>query len=212
MLEKTLESPSPSERKSVLNIYWKDWCWSCNSNTLATWCEELTYLKRPWCWERLKAGGEGDNRRSDGWMASLTQWTWVWADSGRWWRTRKPGVLQSMRSQRGPSHVTKDMTEWLNNKNLLQQLPDLIKTSSLLSSTFWLFITSPLLSLPSPAYMPYSDSLLSFLCLFLCCLMKSYFAAQPSFYSIPSPKQLKIAGEKSQNCDDYTFLKFTATV
>ena len=46
-------------RKSVLNIHWKDWCWSWNSNTLATWCEELTYLKRPWCWERLRAGGEG---------------------------------------------------------------------------------------------------------------------------------------------------------
>ena len=52
-------------------------------------------LKRPWCWERLKAGGEGDNRGWDGWMASPTQWTWVWASSGRWWRTRKPGVLQS---------------------------------------------------------------------------------------------------------------------
>ena len=49
-------------RKSVLNIHWKDWCWSWSSNTLATWCEELTHLKRPWCWERLKAGGEGDNR------------------------------------------------------------------------------------------------------------------------------------------------------
>ena len=64
---------SPSERKSVLNILWKDWCCSWNSNTLATWCEELTHLKRPWCWERLKAGAEGDDRRWDGWMASLTQ-------------------------------------------------------------------------------------------------------------------------------------------
>ena len=54
-------------------------------------------LKRPWCWERLKAGGEGDNRGWDGWMASPIQWTWVWASSGRWWRTGKPGVLQSMR-------------------------------------------------------------------------------------------------------------------
>ena len=44
-----------SWRKSVLNIRWKDWCWSWNSNTLATWCEELTYLRRPWCWKRLKA-------------------------------------------------------------------------------------------------------------------------------------------------------------
>ena len=53
---------SPSYRKSVLNIHWKDWCWSWNSNTLATWCEELTNWKRPWCWERLKAGEEGDDR------------------------------------------------------------------------------------------------------------------------------------------------------
>ena len=54
---------SPSYRKSVLNIHWKDyWCWSWNSNTLATWCEELTHWKRPWCWERLRAGGEGDYR------------------------------------------------------------------------------------------------------------------------------------------------------
>ena len=55
------------------------WCWSWSSNTLATWWEELTLWKRPWCWERLKAGGEGANRRWDGWMASPTQWTWVWA-------------------------------------------------------------------------------------------------------------------------------------
>ena len=48
------------------NIHWKDWCWSWNSNTLATWCEELTHWKRPWCWERLKAGRQGDNRRWDG--------------------------------------------------------------------------------------------------------------------------------------------------
>ena len=54
-------------------------------------------LEIPWCWERLKAGGEGDNRGWDGWMASPIQWTWVWASSGRWWRTGKPGVLQSMR-------------------------------------------------------------------------------------------------------------------
>ena len=53
---------SLSYRKSVLNIQWKDWCWSCNSNNLATWCKELTPWKRPWCWERLKAWGEGDDR------------------------------------------------------------------------------------------------------------------------------------------------------
>ena len=59
-------------RISVLNIHWKDWCWSWNSSTLATWCKELTHLKRPWCWERLRAGGEGDDRGCNGWMASPT--------------------------------------------------------------------------------------------------------------------------------------------
>ena len=83
-------------KKSVLNIHRKDWCWSWNSNTLATWCKELTHLKRPWCWERLKAGGEGDYRGWDGWMASPTQWTWVWVDSGSWWWTGRPGMLQSI--------------------------------------------------------------------------------------------------------------------
>ena len=90
---------SPSERKSVLNIHWKDWCWSWNSNTLATWCEELTHWKRPWCWERLKAGGEGADRGWDSWMASPTWWTWDWACARSWWGTGKPGVLQSMESQ-----------------------------------------------------------------------------------------------------------------
>ena len=57
-------------RKSVLNIHWKDWCKSWNSNPLTTWCEELTHLKRLWCWERLRAGGEGDDRGWDCWMAT----------------------------------------------------------------------------------------------------------------------------------------------
>ena len=79
---------------------WKDWCWSWNSNTWATWCEELTHLKRPWCWERLKAGGEVDNRGWDSCIASPPHWTWVWVGSGSWWWTRKPGVLQSTGLQR----------------------------------------------------------------------------------------------------------------
>ena len=87
---------SPSE----LSVHWKDWCWSWNSKTLATWCKELTHLKRPWCWGRFKAGGEEDNRGWDGWVASPTQWTWVWVNSGSWWWTGRPGVLQSMESQR----------------------------------------------------------------------------------------------------------------
>ena len=91
---------SQTYRKLVLNIHWKDWCWSWSSNTLATWYKELTHWKRPWCWERLKAGGEGDDRGWDGWMASPTWWTRVGASFGNWWWTGKPGVLQSMRSQR----------------------------------------------------------------------------------------------------------------
>ena len=74
---------------------------------LATWCKQLTHLKRPWCWERLRAGGEGDDRGWDGWMASPAQWTWVWVNSRRWWWTGKPGMLQSMGSQRvGHDRVT----------------------------------------------------------------------------------------------------------
>ena len=59
-----------------------------------------THLRRPWCWERLKAGGEGDDRGWDGWMPSPTQWTWIWISSGSWLWTGRPGVLQSMGSQR----------------------------------------------------------------------------------------------------------------
>ena len=69
---------------------------SWSSSTLATWCKELTHWKRYWCWERLKAKGETGSKGWDGWMASLTQWTWFWANSGREWRTNDPGLLQSM--------------------------------------------------------------------------------------------------------------------
>ena len=62
--------------------------------------ERADSLEKLWCWERLKAGEEGDDRGCDGWMASPTQWTWVWASSRRCWRTRKPVVLQSIQSQR----------------------------------------------------------------------------------------------------------------
>ena len=100
-------------KEIILNIHGKDWCWSWKSNTLATWCEELTHLKRSWCWERLKAGGKGDDRGWDGWMVSPTWWTWVWLSSGSWWWTGKPGVLWSMWSQR-VGHK-----EWLNWTGIL---------------------------------------------------------------------------------------------
>ena len=94
------EDPSSSSlRKSILNIHWKYWCWGWNSNILSIWCEELTHWKTPWCWERLKAG-EGDGRGWGGWMASPTQWAWVWINFGSWWWTGRPGVLQSMGLQR----------------------------------------------------------------------------------------------------------------
>ena len=86
--------PRKTMRKSTKNIL------LIISSTLATWCEEVTDWGRPWCWERLKAGGEGDDRGWDGWIASLTQWAWVWVNSRSWWWTGKPGVLQSMGSQR----------------------------------------------------------------------------------------------------------------
>ena len=108
VLEKTFESPLDSKEIKLVNskgnqwifIHWRDWCWGWSSNSLATWCEELTHWKRPWCWEWLKMGGKGDDGGWDGLMASLTQWIWVWVSSGSWSWTGKPGILQSMESQR----------------------------------------------------------------------------------------------------------------
>ena len=97
-----------------------------NSNTLATWCEELTHWKRLWCWEGLKAGGEGDDRGWDGWMASLTRWTWVWVNSGSWWWTRRPGVLLFMGSER----VGQEWATELNWTELGQQCYEIIEVNS----------------------------------------------------------------------------------
>ena len=104
VLEKTLENPLDCKESQPVHpkgdqswvFIGRTWCWSWNSNTLATWCEELTHWKRPWCWEGLGAGGEGDGRGWDSWMASLTQWTWVWVNSRSWWWTRRPSVLWFM--------------------------------------------------------------------------------------------------------------------
>ena len=86
---------------------------SWSSRTLATSCEGLTHWKRLWCWEGLGAGGEGDDRGWDGWMASRTRWTWVWVNSGRRWWTGRPGVLQFLGSQR----VRQDWAAELNWSN-----------------------------------------------------------------------------------------------
>ena len=91
--------PSSFWRRSALGFLWKEWCWSWNSSTLATSCEELTHWKRLWCWEGLGARVEGDDRGWVGWMASLTRWTWVWVNSGSWWWTERPDMLRFMGSQ-----------------------------------------------------------------------------------------------------------------
>ena len=109
---------SPAHPQKIgLKIYW---AWPCPSEhdpvspSVSLSHQELTHWKRPWCRERLKAGGEVDDRGWDGWMASLTQWTWVWASSRSWWQTGKPDVLRSMGSQRvGHNWVTElNWTEW----------------------------------------------------------------------------------------------------
>ena len=109
VLEKTLGSSldrweihpvNPKGNQPWILIHEKDWCWRWSFNTLAIWCEEPTHWKIPWCWKRLRAERERGSRRRDGCMASLTQWTWVWASFRTQWRTRKPGVLKSMGLQR----------------------------------------------------------------------------------------------------------------
>ena len=97
--------------------------WNWNSSTLATWCEELTHLKRLWSWERLKVGGEGDDRGWDGWMASLTQWTWVWVNSSSWWWTReawRAAVHGVAKSQTRLSEWTELNDFWQTLKNYLE--------------------------------------------------------------------------------------------
>ena len=107
VLEKTLESPLDCKIKPVNPKNNQSWVFiggtDAEAETLIfghhiTWCEELTHWIRPWCWARLKAGGEGDDRGWDGGMASLIRWRWVWASSRSWWWTGKPGMLQSMTS------------------------------------------------------------------------------------------------------------------
>ena len=99
---------SNQSRRSVLGVHWKDWCYSWNSNILATSYKELTHWKRLWCWEGLGAGGEGDDRRWNGWMASLTRWTRVWMNSRSCWWTGRPIMLWFM------GHKKLNTTERLN--------------------------------------------------------------------------------------------------
>ena len=124
-LELQGDPTSPSSRGSVLGVHWKDWCWSWNSNNLATWCKELTHWKRPWCCKRLKVGGEGDDWEWNCWMSSQTQWTWVWVDPRSWWWTGRPGVLWFMGSQR-IRHI------WATELKLTEQMCEIILHCSLI--------------------------------------------------------------------------------
>ena len=125
VLEKTLESPL--DYKEIQPVYPKGdqsrvfierTDVEAETPILQSWCKELTHLKRPWCGERLRAGGEGDNRGWDGWLASPTQWTWVWVNSGNWWWTGRPGMLQFMGSQRVGHHWATELKHMLDYAEL----------------------------------------------------------------------------------------------
>ena len=129
VLEKTLESPL--DCRDIKQIFLKGnqpWIFiektDAESEALATWCKELTHWKRPWYWERLKAGGEGDDRGWDDWMASPTLQTGVWASSGSWWWTGKPGMLQSMGSQDMTERLGRFFTVWATRDPLFMQEED----------------------------------------------------------------------------------------
>ena len=101
VLEKTPESPL--DCKEIQPVHPKgdqSWVFIGRTDVEAEAPKLWPLLKRPWCWERLRAEWEGDNRGWDSWMASQPWWTWVWVSSRSWWWTGKPGVLQSMESQR----------------------------------------------------------------------------------------------------------------
>ena len=126
VLEKILESPL--DCKEIQPAHPKgdqSWVFTGRTDaeaetpiTLATSCEELTHWERLWRWEELGAGGEGDDRGWDGWMASPTWWTWVWVNSGSWWWTGRPGVLRFMGSQRvGRDWATE--LNWTDNHKIL---------------------------------------------------------------------------------------------
>ena len=117
VLEKTLESPL--DCKEIQPVHSKgdpSWVFSgrtdAKAETPILWPPHVKscLIGKDWCWEGLEAGGEGDDRGWDGWMASRTRWTWVWVNSRRWWWTGRPGVLQIMGLQR----VGHDWTTELN--------------------------------------------------------------------------------------------------
>ena len=127
VLEKTLESlldyreiqPVHSEDQEISpGISLEGMMLKLKLQYLTTSCEELTHWKRLWRWEELGAGGEGDDKGWDGWMASPTRWTWIWVNSGSWWWTGRPGVLRFMGSQRVDTTERLNWTELINSPNI----------------------------------------------------------------------------------------------
>ena len=113
------DQTSQPKKKSTLNIHWKDWCWNWSSNSLATWCEEP---KRPKSWERLKAGGEGDDRGWDGWMAHQLhrhEFEQTLGDG------EEQGSLACCSSCQSWTGMDLDTTEWLNSTGLMHNLLEL---------------------------------------------------------------------------------------
>ena len=124
----TARRSNQSILRSVLGVLWKDWCWGWNSNTLPPHAKSWLIGKDSDASEGLGAGGEGDDRGWDGWMASLTRWMWVWVNSASWWWTGRPGVLRFMGSQRVGhdwetelvwTDVTLALFLWNSNENYL---------------------------------------------------------------------------------------------
>ena len=146
VLEKTLESPLTARRSNQSIL--KEISPGCSLEGLMLKlklqyfghpsCEELTHWKRPRCWEGLGAGGEGDDRGWDGWMASPTQWTWVWVNSGSWWWTGRPGMLRFMGSQR----VGHDWETELNWTELNWSKSDLKRRLALINTLEMLMLSS----------------------------------------------------------------------
>ena len=157
VLEKSLESPlnckeikkkkPKNKNRSILKeinpeFHWKNWCWSWSSNSLATWWEDVTHWRRPWGWEKLTAGGEGSDRGWDGWVASLSPWTWVWANSGIHWRIGKSVCCSPWDLKES------DTTLWPNrNKTtstgILHQWQQGIVSTKRADSGGWTVLTSP---------------------------------------------------------------------
>ena len=103
---------SPSWRKSVLGVHWKDLCWSWKLQYFSHLMRRVDSLEKTLILGGMGAGGKGDDRGWDGWMASLPWWTWVWVNSGSWWWTGRPGMVRFMGSQRVAHDLVTEVIRW----------------------------------------------------------------------------------------------------